>query len=171
MRSYTCVKDSFHDTWLASCVKLGILSVMSTDVVGTATGEAHETPAPWIPTDTTLGARLALVRWRMGWNIKEAAAACAVPAASWRLWEIDGSQPRNLVVIAKKIADRAGCDLGWLVGMPGVRRDRAYYPQRAERPADNRPSGRPKSAHAKDSLRRPRSTGNLKAVLAQAVAA
>lgn len=69
----------------------------------------------------------------------------------------------------ERIASALGVEVVDLI--PGAKRDRAYYPQRAERPADNRPSGRPKSAHAKDSLRRPRSTGNLKAVLAQAVAA
>jgi hypothetical protein len=32
----------------------------------------------WVP-ELTFGARLALVRHRMGWNIKEAAAACDLP--------------------------------------------------------------------------------------------
>jgi hypothetical protein len=71
---------------------------------------------PWIPTDDTFGARLALVRQKMGWgNVKEAALACGLPPESWRTWERDGVQPRGLVDIAEKIADRVGCDFDWLL--------------------------------------------------------
>ncbi|UWZ37565.1 hypothetical protein Drose_04575 [Dactylosporangium roseum] len=87
---------------------------MSTDVLGTAT-EEPAAPAAWIPDDTDFGARLAMVRWRMGWNIKEAAAACGVPAASWRLWELGGAQPRKLMVVGRKISSRTGVSLAWLV--------------------------------------------------------
>lgn len=74
-----------------------------------------ESPAPpWVPDDSTLGARLALIRQRMGWNITEAAKACGVPPENWRLWEA-GRQPRNFITMAMLIAGRTGCDLDWLV--------------------------------------------------------
>lgn len=84
-------------------------------------GEAHE---KWVPELTSFGARLALVRHRMGWNIKEAAAACGLPAQSWRGWELDGREPHRLVTIAMTISTIAGVDLDWLV----------YGPDRALRP-------------------------------------
>jgi hypothetical protein len=68
----------------------------------------------WVP-ELTFGARLALVRHRMGWNIKEAAAACGVPAQSWRGWEVDGHLPRRHVEIARQISVRTGVDYFWLV--------------------------------------------------------
>jgi len=72
--------------------------------------------SPWIPTDDTFGARLALVRQKMGWgNVKEAALACGLPPESWRTWERDGVKPRNLVEIAERIADRVNCDFDWLL--------------------------------------------------------
>jgi transcriptional regulator with XRE-family HTH domain len=70
----------------------------------------------WVP-DLNFGARLALVRHRMGWNIKEAAIACGVPAQSWRGWELDGREPHRLVTIALAIASRTGVDLNWLLGL------------------------------------------------------
>lgn len=127
---------------------------MSTDVVGTARDETPKTPAAWIPDDSDLGARLALVRWRMSWNVKEAAAACGVPAASWRLWELGGAQPRNLMTVAGKIAARTGVDLGWLVGGsvlrsravigqgPTVRYDPPTERPGTRHPVDNRPGTR-----------------------------
>ncbi len=71
-------------------------------------------PGGWIQDDSTFGARLALVRFRMGWNMKEAALACGVPAASWRGWEADGSLPRDYVAICRVISSRTLCDYGWL---------------------------------------------------------
>lgn len=80
----------------------------------TATRES--TAQPWIPGDETFGARLALIRQHMGWgNVAEAAQACSVPVPSWRNWERDGRNPRDIVDIAKKIADRTGCDYLWLL--------------------------------------------------------
>lgn len=79
---------------------------------------AREYPASagWIADDSTFGARLALVRQRMQWgNVKEAALACGLPPESWRTWERDGVTPRRVVEIAAKIADRTGCDFGWLL--------------------------------------------------------
>lgn len=82
---------------------------MTTEVLGA------QDPTNWIPSDESFAARLALVRWRMGWNIKEAALACGVPAASWRLWELENAQPRRLVEVAGRISERTGCDYGWLL--------------------------------------------------------
>jgi len=96
---------------IACRVILGILCLM-TEMTGT------EAPAPWIPRDTDFASRLALVRHHMGWNVKQAAQECGVPPATWRLWEVDGALPRNLVTICMAIAARTGCDLDWLVYGP-----------------------------------------------------
>jgi hypothetical protein len=74
---------------------------------------------PWVPNVDTFGARLALVRQRMGWgNVKKAAEECGLPAESWRTWERDGVTPHRMVTIAIAIATRTGCDLDWLVYGP-----------------------------------------------------
>lgn len=74
-----------------------------------------ERGAPWIPDDSTFGARLALIRQHMRWtNVAQAARECGVPADSWRNWE-EGMEPRRLVTIAMAIATRTGVDLDWLV--------------------------------------------------------
>lgn len=96
-----------------------MLSVMTTTTTTT------DTPGPWVPTVDTFGSRLALVRHRLGWNVKEAARECGVPAASWRSWEMDGGEPRNRVTIGKAIATRTGCDYLWLVHGP----DRGELPR------------------------------------------
>lgn len=76
-------------------------------------------PAPWVPDTSTFGARLALVRQKMGWgNVKVAAQQCGVPVESWRNWERDGMEPRRLVTIAMAIATRTGVDVDWLVYGP-----------------------------------------------------
>lgn len=73
----------------------------------------------WVADDSTFGARLALVRQRMRWgNVKEAAVACGLPTESWRSWERDGRTPQRLVEVASIIADRTGCNLGWLIAGP-----------------------------------------------------
>jgi transcriptional regulator with XRE-family HTH domain len=89
----------------------------------TATGE-QTTPSGWIAEADTFGARLALIRQRMKWNITEAARACDLGAESWRLWE-QGRTPSRLVTIAMTIASRTGCDYLWLVHGPdrGALRD------------------------------------------------
>jgi hypothetical protein len=87
----------------------------------------------WVPSDQFFGARLALVRQKMGWgNVKEAALACQLPQESWRSWERDNRQPRDFQSICEKIAARTGCDLFWL--MTG----RGYSDQRSGpvRPGD-----------------------------------
>lgn len=87
---------------------------------------------PWIPAVESFGARLALVRQRMGWtNVKEAATACGLPAENWRRWERGESEPRRLVTIAMTIATRTGCDYLWLVHGPargGMRPTTGYAP-------------------------------------------
>lgn len=73
-------------------------------------------PDNWRADASTFGARLALVRQRMGWgNVKEAATECGVPTESWRTWERDGATPRDTAAIARKIADRTRCDYLWLL--------------------------------------------------------
>lgn len=73
---------------------------------------------PWVANDATFGARLALIRQRMGWgNVKEAAIRCGIPAQSWRTWERDGVMPQGsrYFAICAQIAAVVGCDYGWLV--------------------------------------------------------
>ena len=72
----------------------------------------------WVASDDTFGARLALVRQRMGWgNVKEAAIACGLPVESWRNWERDGRLPRDLFSVCRAVSERTGADLGWLMGL------------------------------------------------------
>lgn len=72
-------------------------------------------PARWVPILTTFAARLAAVRHEMGWNAKEAALACGLPAASWREWELNGREPRGIQKIVEKINERTGVDEYWLL--------------------------------------------------------
>ena len=69
----------------------------------------------WVPRDDTFGARLALVRQRFGWNLKEASLACGLPQNSWLEWESKGRVPRNLVEVAARISDITGADDYWLI--------------------------------------------------------
>lgn len=88
--------------------------------------EEHE--QGWIATDRdSFGARLVLIRQRMGWsNVKRAALACGIPAETWRSWE-QGSMPQNLVEACTVISARTGCGLDWLIGTSGDgRRARRY---------------------------------------------
>lgn len=69
----------------------------------------------WVPDLSTFGARLAAVRQRMGWtNIKEAAEACAIAPQTWRQWEADKFEPRQLIHNCMKIAGVTGVDYRWL---------------------------------------------------------
>lgn len=80
----------------------------------------QSTAKGWRPDDSTFGARLALVRQRMGWgNVREAAVACGIPPESWRTWERDNVAPRRLVEMATLIANRTGCDFYWLIAGDG----------------------------------------------------
>lgn len=93
---------------------------MSCEVVYSAamTTTPHQQQAAkgWMPDDSTFGARLALIRQRMQWgNVREAALACGIPPESWRTWERDNVTPRRIVEMSTLIAQRTGCDLGWLI--------------------------------------------------------
>lgn len=86
------------------------------------TSPEQPTANGWTPDDSTFGARLALVRQRMGWgNVREAATACGIPPESWRTWERDNVEPRRVVEMAGLIAGRTGCDFGWLLAGPRLR--------------------------------------------------
>jgi transcriptional regulator with XRE-family HTH domain len=79
--------------------------------------EAPQAADRWEPTLDTFGARLAAIRHKLGWNVKEAALACGLPPQNWRNWEA-GDEPRRLVTIAMAIAGRTGVGLDWLVYGP-----------------------------------------------------
>lgn len=82
----------------------------------TASRSEEPAPAGWVPDAQTFGARLALVRQRMGWgNVKEAAVACGISVDSWRNWERDGRQPRNIVSIVRQISSVTGANYYWLL--------------------------------------------------------
>lgn len=68
----------------------------------------------WIPDTNTFGARLALVRWRMGWNLKEAERECDITQNLWSNWET-GSMPRNYLEAVAKIVWRTKVDRLWLM--------------------------------------------------------
>ena len=68
-----------------------------------------------IPRTNSFGARLALIRWQMGWNMKEAALACGFSQQSWRGWELQGHDPRGFAEVAERIAERTGIDEYWIL--------------------------------------------------------
>ncbi len=77
----------------------------------------------WVP-EETFGARLALIRQRYGWNVKQAAIACHLPVQSWRGWERDHMQPRRYLEVCQLIAKATGADYDWLLDgrrFPGPR--------------------------------------------------
>lgn len=131
---------------IAFRVKVGILSVMTTGTLGTSAAKDEGQSSPWIPTDHEFGMRLAMVRRQMGWNMKQAAAECGIAAATWRLWEDQGASPHDLIAKGRKIAQRTGCDLSWLVGLPGNRESSNGWVPLADHPRDNRPKGRAERA-------------------------
>ena len=63
------------------------------------------------PTLDTFGARLALIRWHRGLNMKEAATICRVAPATWREWELHGKHPRDYMETCRLISDRLSVDL------------------------------------------------------------
>lgn len=97
----------------------------------------------WIPEADTFGARLALLRHRMGWNITEAARACGVSESAWRDWELRNQLPRNLQLVTMKIHVATGCSAPWLQGYtvhrPG-RAPRKIAPLRARQDSNLEPS-------------------------------
>lgn len=68
-----------------------------------------------VPTVDTFGARLALIRWKMGWNMKEAALACNVRPQSWREWELSGRRPHDFADVAERMSERTGIDDYWIM--------------------------------------------------------
>ena len=103
----------------------------------TAAG-AHE-PAPTLD---TFGARLAIIRWAKGWNQKEAALACRLPQASWREWELSDRKPRELVNVARAIAEATGYSEYWIMTgrqlepTPGPGREELPHLDSNQEPAD-----------------------------------
>lgn len=69
----------------------------------------------WVPDTSSFGARLALIRQRLGWNMKEAALACGFSQQSWRGWELRGSDPRGFADVARKISERTGVNEYWIM--------------------------------------------------------
>lgn len=51
----------------------------------------------------------------MKWNQKEAAAACGISQASWRGWESEGRDPRNLIEVVEKICAATNVDEYWML--------------------------------------------------------
>ena len=74
----------------------------------------------WVPDPTSdFGARLALVRQHMAWNVRAAALACHLDPESWRAWEQHGRKPRDYVHVCQTISFVTGCNLPWLMGAAG----------------------------------------------------
>jgi transcriptional regulator with XRE-family HTH domain len=71
------------------------------------------------PTLDSFGARLALIRQSARMNMKEAAKAAGVPAATWRAWELAGSLPHDYVGTCRKVAAAFGIDPQWVMVGPG----------------------------------------------------
>lgn len=79
----------------------------------------------WIPDTSTFGARLALVRWRMGWNLREAERECNLSQNSWGAYET-GRDPRRFVEVVNRIVLRTGVNRVWLMtgeGSPEPQRE------------------------------------------------
>lgn len=68
----------------------------------------------WIPRTDSFGARLALVRWRMGWNVAEAERECGLTQNTWAGYE-GGREPRRYVEIVNRIVLRTSVDKMWLM--------------------------------------------------------
>jgi hypothetical protein len=79
--------------------------------------QSSETPN-WIPDTDAFGARLALVRWKLGWNLAEAERECALSQNTWGNWEA-GAMPRNFIEAISKIAWRTKVDRYWLMDGTG----------------------------------------------------
>lgn len=120
----------------------------------TITTTGPVTGTGWTADASTFGARLALIRQRMGWgNVARAAKECGLPVDSWRNWETDGREPHRLTTVAKQIAGATGCDYLWLVhgpdrGQGGVGDVTRWYRPLSERLIERRDS-------APDSAERP----------------
>lgn len=103
------------------------------------TTSAQETQSGWIPSPDTFGSRLVLIRSHLQLNIKDAAARAELDDDSWRMWE-RGRLPRDVVTIAKKIADGLGCDYLWLLtGTEPGKHTYEYLPDSVIFPSLHRP--------------------------------
>lgn len=118
--------SSMDESGCAGCARCLQLSVMTADATTT---RDH---TPWVPTDQSLPMRLAMVRAILGWNMREAALACRVTPTSWRDWEQHGRLPRDLVGTMRRVSERTGVDLVWLLTGtpdPSARRDSNPRPE------------------------------------------
>jgi hypothetical protein len=70
-------------------------------------------PGPWVPKNT-LATRLRLVRQELGMSVEDIATLCEVPIPTWRNWE-HGASPRRLDQQVRRISERTGVDLSWLM--------------------------------------------------------
>ncbi|WP_409350031.1 helix-turn-helix domain-containing protein [Rathayibacter soli] len=73
-----------------------------------------ELASNWIPDVSAFGARLALVRWRMGWNLSEAERECGLTQNTWSGYET-GKNPRDFVKVVASIVMRTRVDKVWLM--------------------------------------------------------
>lgn len=113
------------------------------------------TGEPWFPTIETFGARLALMRQAMGWNIARAAKECGIAEGTWREWEQDLYKPRNMRMVAEQISAATGITTSWLHGrnpavparakMLRARRDSNPQPSDPKVDASRAPATRPRS--------------------------
>lgn len=85
---------------------------------------AVEVGGDWVPEDS-FGIRLIAIRKAQGWTQEQAAAICEVDDGSWSNWE-NGSRPRGMDVVVRKIAARTGVNRDWL--MWGDSRGTGRYP-------------------------------------------
>jgi hypothetical protein len=58
--------------------------------------------------------RIAIIRATRGWNITQAADACALDPENWRRWEKTGRKPRDYEDVCRKIANGSGYDRAWI---------------------------------------------------------
>lgn len=83
------------------------------------TNAANSSQTPnWIPDTESFGARLALVRWRMGWNLAEAERECGMSQNTWGNWET-GAKPRDFIEAVSKIVWRTKVNRYWLIDGAG----------------------------------------------------
>lgn len=102
----------------------------------------------WIPTADPFGARLALIRQKMQWNLKEASIECGFTINQWASWEA-GRMPRGYQDVCQQISKRTGVDLVWL--MLGSQSQPSDYKSTVSntrsRPPKNRAATAPKNRH------------------------
>lgn len=94
---------------------------------------AQQAQPGWVPDTADFGARLALVRWRLGWNVREAERECNISQNLWSNWE-HGSMPRNLIEVVNRVVLRTGVNRVWLMTGEGS-------PEPDQRPTDYMAAG------------------------------